>query len=294
MHLYPLPKYQFNEQELTFFRAIASTLSNAIIRFHQEEQLKQAKIRAEENALQLARQHEQLLAADRLRASVEHITRHDLKTPLAGIVSFADMLLEQPNLDDGTRKNLKIILDSGYRALHMINLSLYLFQMEQGTYILHPVAIDAVPLILKIFGELTHQIERFHLNIVINLNGRILQKEDRFIFLGEELLTYSMLANLIKNAVEASSQGQTITVTLTNFPGEANMAIHNRKPVDPTIRDKFFDKFVTSGKAYGTGLGTYSAKLITATMGGTIAMSSSEADGTTVTIRLPAPPGAQT
>ncbi|MBF0139708.1 MAG: GAF domain-containing sensor histidine kinase [Magnetococcales bacterium] len=289
LHLSPLPEYQFNDQELTFLRAISSTLSSAIIRFQQEEQLQRAKIKAEEDARILARQHEELLAADRLRVSVEHITRHDLKTPLAGIVSFADMLLEHPDLDEEIRNGLKIILDSGYRALHMVNLSLYLFQMEQGIYNLRAESIDAIPLIHKIFRDLTQSIERFQIIKVVLLDGRNVRKGDRFLFLGEELLAYSMFANLIKNAVEASQLGQCVTLSLTRAGTKRQIDIHNQTAVDPGIRDRFFEKFVTSGKKFGTGLGTYSAKLIAETMGGSITMTSSEETGTTVTLLFSAP-----
>ncbi|MBF0147245.1 MAG: GAF domain-containing sensor histidine kinase [Magnetococcales bacterium] len=289
LHLYPIPDHVFNEQDLTFFRAISSTLASAIIRFGQEEALKSAKAKAEEDARRLILQHEELLAADRLRASVEHITRHDLKTPLAGIVSFADMLLEQPDLDDTTRKGLAIILESGYRALHMVNLSLYLFQMEQGTYQLNQEPIDMVSVINKILRELAQQIERARTPIKIFLQDHPLEKGNRFFFLGEELLAYSMMANLIKNAVEASKPGQTITIRMLPTPPWARIEIHNVQPVDPRIRDRFFEKFVTSGKKFGTGLGTYSAKLIAETLKGSITMVSSETEGTTLTIVLPIP-----
>ena len=49
-----------------------------------------------------------------------------------------------------------------------------------------------------------------------------------------------------------------------------------------SIRDTFFQKYVTLGKEKGTGLGTYSAKLMTEAMGGSITMESSEEHGTTV------------
>ncbi|HIJ82598.1 MAG: Histidine kinase [Magnetococcales bacterium] len=287
LNLYPLPDHRFNDQELTFLRAITSTLTSAIIRFDQEQQLKAAKAKAEADARQLARQHGELLEADRLRASVEHITRHDLKTPLAGIVSFADMLLERPDLDEEMRNFLRIILESGYRSLHMINLSLYLFQMEQKTYELKQEKIDLVPVIHTILRELTQQIKRSQANVAILLHGRPLEKGDQFLFLGEELLAYSMMANLIKNAVEASKPGQEIKVTMTITPPHACIEIHNPQPVDPQIRTRFFEKFVTSGKKLGTGLGTYSARLIAETLKGSITMSSTEAEGTTITIRLP-------
>ena len=42
--------------------------------------------------------------------------------------------------------------------------------------------------------------------------------------------------------------------------------IHNRGEVPVEIRDRFFDKFVTSGKRKGSGLGTYTARLMAEAM----------------------------
>lgn len=289
LNLYPLPNHRFSEQEFTFLRAISSTLTSAIIRFDQERQLKEATSKAEEDAHQIAKQNEELLAADRLRAAVEHISRHDLKTPLTGIISFADMLLERQDLDNDLRKCLGIILDSGYRSLHMINLSLYLFQMEQGTYKLNAETIDLIPVINNILRELAQQIEKIKIVVNVTLDGRPVEKKDRFLFLGEELLAYSMMANLIKNAVEASQTGMDITVALSSTLSRACVQINNSQPVPSQIKDTFFQKFITYGKKYGTGLGTFSAKLIAETLKGSITMSSSQTEGTTITIFLPLP-----
>ena len=50
----------------------------------------------------------------------------------------------------------------------------------------------------------------------------------------------------------------------------------------------FFDKYVSHGKTKGTGLGTYSARLMAETMGGTLTMSTSdENDETIVALRIP-------
>jgi signal transduction histidine kinase len=76
------------------------------------------------------------------------------------------------------------------------------------------------------------------------------------------------------------------------------VTIHNQGAVPPELRPRFFDKFATSGKEGGAGLGTYSARLSAEAQGGRIAMETSEAGGTTLTIELPlweetaAPPSA--
>lgn len=100
---------------------------------------------------------------------------------------------------------------------------------------------------------------------------------------GEYFLFYSLLSNLIKNAIESSPQNEKIHIRLSNN-NHIRIAIHNQGAIHESIRENFFEKYVTFGKKYGTGLGTYSSKLITETMGGEISMISSEESGTTIAI----------
>ena len=53
------------------------------------------------------------------------------------------------------------------------------------------------------------------------------------------------------------------------------------------IRKQFFDKYATFGKKHGTGLGTYSARLMVEAQKGEISMETSEEQGTTITVTLP-------
>ncbi len=107
---------------------------------------------------------------------------------------------------------------------------------------------------------------------------------------GEELLCYFMLANLIRNALEASLEGACVTIALTDEEDAAIIRIRNEETVPDGIRARFFEKYVTFGKqAKGTGLGTYSAKLTAETLGGAINMTTSEHEGTTITVCLPIP-----
>jgi two-component system, sensor histidine kinase and response regulator len=66
------------------------------------------------------------------------------------------------------------------------------------------------------------------------------------------------------------------------------VAISNSGAVPAAMRDCFFDKFSTCGKEAGSGLGTYSAKLLTEAQGGQIAMSASDEENSTViTVTVP-------
>ena len=95
-----------------------------------------------------------------------------------------------------------------------------------------------------------------------------------------------MLSNIIKNAVEASPTGEEVEVAMISEES-AIIGIHNAGAVPIDIRETFFDKYTTSGKPGGTGLGTYSGKLIAQTLGGNIKLETSDEAGTTITIVLP-------
>ena len=109
---------------------------------------------------------------------------------------------------------------------------------------------------------------------------------DQFIISDDRLLAYSMLSNLIKNAVEASPERKEIVIAMED--GESpSVSIRNHGTVPVEIRDTFFDKYATAGKSGGTGLGTYSARLIAETLGGNIKLDTSDDTRTTIRIVFP-------
>jgi sensor histidine kinase regulating citrate/malate metabolism len=64
------------------------------------------------------------------------------------------------------------------------------------------------------------------------------------------------------------------------------ISITNSGSVPESIRNTFFAKYSTAEKQHGTGLGTYSAKLMTETQNGSIDMTT-DSEKTCLTVRLP-------
>ncbi|MBF0153520.1 MAG: hybrid sensor histidine kinase/response regulator [Magnetococcales bacterium] len=234
----------------------------------------------------LESQNEELRQAEQLREEVDRIMRHDLKSPLNTIIGFADLLRFKLSLNREEEGMFQILQDSGYKLLAMINLSLDLFKMEKGTYTFEAEPVDVVGLVKKICVAGSEMIRYRHLNFKLFLDNMPLSMEETFLVLGEETLCYSMLSNLIQNAVEASPPEQTITVRLDRGAMH-RIRIHNQGCIPPQIRENFFDKYVTFGKKNGTGLGVYSARLMAVTQRGTIDFETSEESGTTMCISLP-------
>lgn len=214
--------------------------------------------------------------------------RHDLKTPLNAIITAPQMIKSEIPLQPEQSDYLDMIEDAGYRMLEMINLSLDMFKMERGSYAFRPAPVDIVAILQKIKRETSAMADEKKITTRLLMDGEPAGEKIGFTVIGEELLCYSMLANLLKNAIEASPANETVTIALKHEEDLGEIHIHNRGAVPEAIRERFFEKYVTQGKSSGTGLGTYSASLITRTQGGDIRLRSSEPEGTTITVSLPA------
>ncbi|MDM8537495.1 hybrid sensor histidine kinase/response regulator [Desulfobacterales bacterium HSG17] len=234
----------------------------------------------------LEKQNKELKELVRLREDIESIARHDMANPLQAIIGYCSIMDENSSIRDFLRV-FKIIRKAVLRLRHMINISLDLLKMEKGTYVFEPEKTDILKLIAEIIKENESIICSNELSVNINTKGKPVTQKDVFHVKGEELLCYSMLTNIIINGLEASPYGEQLVISLDNND-KCIIRINNKGTVPEEIQDNFFEKYVTSGKKKGTGLGTYSAKLIAETQGGTIDLETSKQSGTSVTIHLPA------
>lgn len=280
-----LPAEEYKALLRSYKKLFKTTKRLVSISDRSEERLKDANAKIKRQQKELERQNEILKENMKLREDVDRITRHDLKTPLNAIINFPK-LIDKDNLTEKQVAQLKKISASGYKLLNMINLSLDLYKMEQGTYQFTPVPVNIIKVLEDIFQENRLFIKSRRIAFDIRLNKAEMAEGEAFELPGEELLLYSMLANLIKNALEASPRKTTIYIDMTDSPAPS-IAIRNQGVVPADMRDNFFEKYATSGKKGGTGLGTYSAKLIMDTHGGTISMDSSGEGGTTLCVRFP-------
>jgi PAS domain S-box-containing protein len=227
--------------------------------------------------------------ARQLREDVDRITRHDLKGPLQAILGAPELLAMEGNLSDSQLKLVQMVESSAADMLEMINLSLDLYKMETGRYELSPEVVDLGPVIRKVVEELGPLRRARNAAVQTRVDGEDLE-ERPVLVLGEELLLRSMLANVLQNALEAAPEGSVVEVDAVSGDGTRRVSIRNHGAVPEEVRDRFFEKYSTAGKRRGTGLGTYSARLIAETLGGSIALDSRPED-TEVRVILPAPRG---
>ena len=247
-----------------------------------------------QNQLEICRAREELKEQNRLlqenmqlREQIEAITRHDLKAPLNAVIGLPELIfMDGENLTPDQVENVQMIKESGYKMLNMINRSLDMYKMEKGSYEFTPQAVDLTRVLENLIREYAPVGDKKKIALAMEYPEDIGQ-DDKICAYAEELLCYSLLSNLLNNAIEAGIPGETILLDLSGQENEVCVCIRNRQPIPEEIRESFFDKHVTRGKSSGTGLGTYSAWLMTWNMNGRIEFASSQEQGTSVCVFLP-------
>ncbi|WP_236635264.1 response regulator [Rhodoferax sp. TS-BS-61-7] len=233
---------------------------------------------------QLQADYDSMQEAARLREDVEHITRHDLKGSLAGVLGLVQSLAQDSRLSPDQTAQLRLTEQTTLQVLDMINLSSELYKIETGRFTLQaqPVKLAEVLSRLVEIANSTYAGKP----VVVELQSDSAPEQAPPQALGDAMLCYSLFQNLIKNACEASPAQGRVLVAL-NGSDPLQVLIHNQGAVPVDIQERFFHKFVTHGKPGGTGLGTYSAKLLATAQGGDVALDVSDPQGTSITVTLP-------
>jgi two-component system sensor histidine kinase/response regulator len=239
--------------------------------------------------LRIKKQHDELEAILHLREDLANMIVHDMRSPLAAILGFSELLKRKTTaLDD--LEDIEVIWTQARRLESFLNDMLLLAKMEKGKLILDRSTVDIGQLVLEV--EKSHDFiarsKRF--NLVTDL-----PEESRPILLDANLFQ-RVLDNLISNALEFSPAESTVTLRV-EYPRAETASPHVRIQVldeGPGIpeehRDRIFDKFETvalkKGDVPQVGLGLAFCKMVVEAHGGHIFVDANEPKGSVFTVEI--------
>jgi len=227
-----------------------------------------------------------MLEMAKLKDDVDHITRHDLKGPLAGVIGMVQAMADDGSTNRKQFEQLKLVEETALQVLNMINLSSELFKIETGRFKLDAQPVKIGDILRRIVEVSRTTYNEKHLTVSVDTDVAAVGDEP-LQSIGDAMLCYSLFQNLIKNSCEAAPEKTRVVVTLVD-ENPILIKIQNKGTVPGAIRERFFEKYVTQGKSGGTGLGTYSARLLAEAQNGQIALDvSDEENTTTITVSLP-------
>ncbi|HEA29299.1 MAG TPA: HAMP domain-containing histidine kinase, partial [Leeuwenhoekiella sp.] len=218
--------------------------------------------------------------------NARELAAHDMRNNIGAIISITS-ILENSKPTQKQLKWLKMIKNIGSDTLELLEASNGYAQMETGTYTPELKKFDLFHVIHKEMQEVLEKNDAKRISFQYSINGNFLNEFENKLFLHADLFYFKRLfRNILTNAVEASPQREQIFIAI-HTPDHLIIEVTNKGMVPDELQDNFFEKYTTSGKEKGTGLGTYIAKLITEIHGGNISFKTSKKEGTTIKIDLP-------
>ena len=97
-----------------------------------------------------------------------------------------------------------------------------------------------------------------------------------------------VLGNMLRNALEATESGETVTVRCQRRDGRVRFEVHNQAVMPKKVQMQVFQRSFSTKAATGRGIGTHSMKLLGERyLHGQVGFSSQAPEGTTFWIELP-------
>ncbi|HVY26644.1 MAG TPA: hybrid sensor histidine kinase/response regulator [Polyangiaceae bacterium] len=230
-----------------------------------------------------------LQALERLRDDLVHMVVHDMRSPLAVTIGELE-LLEGANvaaLGDDIAEGIASALRCARGVNRMANELLDISRLESGKLPISPVQCDLVELassVCRVLAGLDHA-----RRLEVESSGPVWVTCDVD-------LVRRVMENLVSNAVKHSPSGGFVTVSFEVGAGRTRVAVADDGPgVAPDARPRLFEKFgcvdgTRPRRFHSAGLGLAFCRLAVEAMGGSIAFSPREPQGSVFWFELPCAP----
>lgn len=210
---------------------------------------------------------------------------HDLKTPLANTMGYAELLIRDNDLsEEQQRAFLQTIYQNSVRANNLIIDMFELSKLDSPAFKLHMLRLDTCEFLRQQIGELIPMLEQagytfeFHIpeeEIFSHIDAKHMQR---------------VIQNLSANTLQHTPKGTHIVVGLTELNDEIQIRYSdNGGGIPDELAGHIFDPFVRADDArstQGTGLGLAIVHKIVAAHGGSIRLDNNYHNGCSFIITL--------
>lgn len=248
---------EFTESDVDQLSAIADILAGIVERVRLQEE---AERRAEE-----------LKAIDAARADLIALVTHELRTPLAVVRAYADLLADEPSLEgrasrDPERRAQRAAWHDG--ALEQIERLDRLVDAvlasvrpidEAALTTLEPVDVgEVIQLVVESLGPI---VDRHHPTVSVPIRRHAMADPGRL---------RQILEHLVENAVKYAPPDSAIAIDAGLVEGSIRIGVTDAGPgIPPEWRERIFEPYARrdTRTARGSGIGLYAAKRLAESMG---------------------------
>lgn len=207
---------------------------------------------------------------------------HDLKSPLASIQGYAELLSQKLDLNE-----LKIIHQNSQRANRLLNELFELSKLDSPDFSLKLDKVDICEILRQICGEIIPQLESANFKYEFDI------PEDPIYAMIDVNHFRRIIQNLTDNSIRYNPKDTTISIILTT--NDNNIIIKfcdNGIGIPKSLAEDIFKPFVRSdnsrnSRTGGSGLGLSIAKKIAIAHGGNLILCDNDNKGSIFEITIP-------
>jgi signal transduction histidine kinase len=270
----PASLYQLTPSELSYY-VLVNLLVLVVVALLAGNLAERLRIAGGEliEAKQRAEQAERMAALGRLAAGLAH----EIRNPLGSIAGSVQLLRTGPGLSEEDRKLCEIVQRETARLNDLVTDMLDLSRPRQPNFTIVDTASVAREVV-----ELTTKSGRAATDVAVTYSGprHAYVRAD-----GAQL--YQLIWNLVRNAVQASSAGDEVSVCVVpTADGQVQLTVADHGiGIDEQSMARLFDAFFTT-RSHGTGVGLAVVKRIADQHGFEIDVHSAEGKGAVFRVRL--------
>lgn len=249
------------------------------------------QLRVDERILVIASDISDLRRLERMRIDFVANASHELKTPLAAVLGYAETLRDEGDLDPATRvKFLDTIVRNARRLEELVNDLLHLSRLDS-----HGAAVrfDTIQI-----DEVCESVVAAHRDAAEKKGVRLVHVASHALLpiTAERELVFQCISNLVGNAVKFTPAGGTVTLEIMDVDSGVRIQVSDTGiGISAEHLPRIFERFyradpARSREAGGTGLGLAIAKHAALLHGGRIEVESTPGKGTRFFVYFPRTP----
>jgi len=234
---------------------------------------------------------EALKAIDEARSELIALVTHELRTPLAVVRAYADLLADEPPLDGRQSRDIErrqtraawhqATLEQIERLDRLVDSILASVRVvpDQPAFV---TPVDLGALVQEVIGSLRPLLGRHRIEIAPHV---------RLYGLADPPRLRQILEHLVENAVKYAPPDTTITIDWSIVEGVVRLGVSDEGPGIPEEwRERIFEPYARrdTHTARGSGIGLYAAKRLGESMGARLWCEPAKPTGARFVVALPA------
>jgi signal transduction histidine kinase len=269
----------FKPADLEHLRAIADLLAGIVERVRLQRE-------AEDRV-------DQLRALDQGRVELIALVTHELRTPLAVVRAYADLLAEEPPLvGRGSRDPARRVARAAWHEAAVAQIERIDRLVDSIIASVRPegrqdppaenLPVDPAVVVAEVVEELSPLLRHHQLDVRADVHRHVIADEARL---------RQVMEHLVENAVKYAPPGTTISVETSLQEGVVQLAVEDGGPgVPEEWRERIFEPYARreTRTARGSGIGLYAARRLCQSMGARLWCEPGRQGGARFVVALPA------